>query len=130
MERPLCIKGKVTTGQGRGSYFVRIYRTRLRNLVGFDPFIGTLNLKVNPEEAAVFLKNMQEVMLPGFDEDGKSYAALETYNVKVFDLDAVIVKPCLSDRDPSIIELIAAVDLREMFNIKDGDELEVKYEKQ
>ncbi|MGL4670240.1 MAG: DUF120 domain-containing protein [Methanobacteriaceae archaeon] len=50
----LCVKGTVTTGYGKGAYFIgqEFYFNELSNELEFPPFKGTLNLIIDDEDVA------------------------------------------------------------------------------
>ncbi|MCD1294804.1 riboflavin kinase [Methanocella sp. CWC-04] len=121
------IKGKVTTGLGEGQYYISLdgYRQQFINKLGFDPYPGTLNIKLNKP----FLHGDSSVIkIDGFKDSNRTYGGGRCYLVKINDIRAAIMRPDRSSYPETLIEIIAPVNLRKTLGLKDGDEVEVLIE--
>jgi len=122
----LCVKGKVSSGSGEGVKFIEIpwVRKQILEKLGFVPHPGTLNIKLT--EGIVKFKMLKKAktieILPakGFCR-GKCFNAYFINNLK-----CAIVIPEVENYPENIIEVIAPINLREKFNLKDGDVVDVK----
>ncbi|RMF06686.1 DUF120 domain-containing protein, partial [Candidatus Woesearchaeota archaeon] len=89
------LKGKVETGLGEGKYYMsqQEYQNQFREKLGFFAWPGTLNLRVEPEEARRFLISESPVYIEGFETPERSFGGLWCYPVKLFGERAAIVIP-------------------------------------
>ncbi len=121
------IRGKVTTGLGEGQYYISVqgYRNQFKERLGFDPYPGTLNLKlVEPfaQTAASLIK------IEGFRNENRTFGECRCYPVKINGIRGAIVRPERSSYPANLVEVIAPVNLRKTLCLSDGDELEVMLE--
>jgi len=117
------LTGRVVTGQGQGASFTRLdwVRKQLVAELGIDPFPGTLNLTLAddalPEWRA--FRSQPGVVIrppePGFC-DGRAYAVRIAGRVP-----GAIVVPDVPGYPDAQLELLAAVPLRELLRLADGD---------
>jgi phosphoglycolate phosphatase-like HAD superfamily hydrolase len=121
-----AISGRVTAGAGKGAAYTCLAwaREQFVEKLGIDPFPGTLNLHIQPGEResgeAARLSATVRVRPPG---EGCSARCLP---VRVCDrVPAAVVWPDVSDYPADRLELIAAVSLRELFALQDGDEVTI-----
>lgn len=124
----LIVRGRVLTGVGKGEFFVSLpwFRGYVKNKLGFEPFPGTLNLKLTSDTAKKLmgiLNNRPGYIVPPEEGyfPGRLYRALIASKIV-----GAIVKPEAPGYPEDIIEVIAPVNLRETLNLRDGDEVEVK----
>lgn len=127
LERHRLILGKVTSGLGTGQRYISLegYRSQLQQKLGFDPFPGTLNLRLKDP---LFLPAEEAILIKGFINAGRSYGSCKCYPCKVGARRCAIIRPDRSAYPLSLIEIIAPVSLRESMNLKDGDVVEVMLE--
>lgn len=117
--------GTVYTGQGRGRFYIELpwVMRQLKNLVGFTPYLGTLNLRLTSEgvERRVQLNSQNGLLVK--PENG--YLPGYLYRAKIFDAPCFIVVPDMPTYLSTSLEIIAAENLRNKFGIKDGDAITV-----
>jgi len=123
----LRVKGKVCSGRGEGAKFTQLpwAKKQIAKKLGFIPYPGTLNIKTTRDahELKKLLKKEKTIeILPakGFFR-GKCFKAILMGNLK-----CAIIVPEIPNYTEDTIEVIAQVNLREKFKIKDGDVIEVK----
>jgi len=123
----LRVKGKIVSGRGEGAKFTQLpwAKKQIAKKLGFIPYPGTLNIKTtegNRDLEKLLKKEKAIEILPakGFCR-GKCFKAILMDNLK-----CAIVIPEILDYTENTIEVIAQVNLREKFKIKDGDVIEVK----
>ncbi len=124
--------GQVTSGLGEGSYYMSIpeYKERFREKLGFEPFPGTLNVKLLPEyiRYRLLLEKIPGLLIEGFVKNGRKFGSVKCFRAKVENLDI----PCAvlliekTHHGPEIIEVIAPVKLREYARLKDGDIISIQ----
>jgi len=124
-EKKSDLNGNVKTGMGEGSYYVKIYSKRFEKTLNFKPFLGTLNLVVNPVKKKEFLAHLNPVKINSFKTKSRTYGAVYCYGVKINNLKAALLIPERARHPENIIEIIAPVNLRKRFNLKENDTIKV-----
>ncbi len=116
------IKGKVVSGVKKGAYYVSldVYRKFFKKLLGKEPFPGTLNIELNDGvEVTSFLKER-------YNPPDKKYSPIFYALGKMCNKTVVIIRPKMSVHRKNVIEVVADERLREKFNLKDGDSVEIE----
>jgi riboflavin kinase len=122
--RLTSIKGKVTTGLGEGQYYISLdgYRDQFIKHLGFDPYPGTLNIKLN-EPFAHF--ETSALKIDGFKDASRTYGGCKCYPVMVDGVRGAIIRPDRTNYPMNLVEIISPVNFRKTLGLKDGDEIEV-----
>ena len=133
-QETLTLKGKVVTGMGEGAYYMELagYRTQFETILGFTPFLGTLNLQLIDNH---YLSNFDKLIkIPtifanGFVHEGRKFGKVFIWFVYLIikgeKIPSAIIRPDRTHHS-SQIELITKENIKATYNIKDGDELEVE----
>jgi len=123
----LHVKGKVFSGGGEGARFTELpwVKKQMAEKLGFIPYPGTLNIKLTEDKVNIkkLLKKAKAIEIspaPGFCR-GKCFQAYLMGNLK-----CAIIIPEVENYPEDVIEVIAPVNLREKFQLRDGDVIEVK----
>jgi riboflavin kinase len=120
----LSFKGRVTTGLGEGQYYISLdgYRKQFVEKLGFEPYPGTLNLKLKEP----FVQHeASAVDIIGFKDAARTFGGGKCYPVRIGGVKAAIIRPDRSSYPLNLVEIIAPVNLRKTLGLKDGDEVEV-----
>ena len=123
----LKLKGRIEAGVARGAPLVQAYFFRLIGILGYEPFKGTLNVKLErPVEIKEYsTKEISHVLMDGTTQ---VYAYLApiifTYKGQNYE--------CWEISEPEHtkgieIEIIAKDNLHERFGLKDGEEVEITF---
>ncbi|NJE06157.1 CTP-dependent riboflavin kinase [Thermococcus sp. M36] len=121
------IVGEVISGIGEGAYYVRQYSHLIREYLGFEPYPGTLNVRVLfPKTVFDALCGVRPIVLPGFSKDGRTFGDVKAYRIEIDGVDGAIVIPSRTVHPPKIAEIVAPVYLRERLNLKDGSRIRIK----
>ena len=117
------IHGKVSTGMGEGQYYLSRegYRSQFRKKLGFVPFPGTLNIKLDKP----FVPSIEPIKIMGFSDEGKTFGGCLCYRIKINGIKAAIVRPDRSSYPSDLIEIIAPISIRDSLGLSEGDEVEV-----
>ncbi|MCL1978404.1 MAG: CTP-dependent riboflavin kinase [Candidatus Bathyarchaeota archaeon] len=117
--------GTVYTGQGCGKFFVEIpwVMQQLKELTGVTPYLGTLNLRLTIEstEQRAHLTPQNGLLI----KPEKGYLPGYLYKARIFDTECYAVLPDVPRYPKDLLEIIATENLRNKFNIKDGDTIPV-----
>lgn len=112
------IKGTVVSGVGDGKWYVEKYLPYFEQTLGFTCYPGTLNMKV---QKAPDFNGAKKISITPAEND---LVAVDCYLVLINGVyDGAVVIPRITRHGKEIIELIAAVNLREELKLKDGDEV-------
>jgi CTP-dependent riboflavin kinase len=127
----VALTGRLVTGKGEATFFTQAdwARAAFRDLVGIDPWPGTLNLQVTETphlEAWAEIRRTPGRLLRAPDPewcDGRVYPARMDERI-----DAAVVVPEVESYPDDQVEIIAAVHLRGELTATDGDELVIEIE--
>ncbi|WP_297463283.1 CTP-dependent riboflavin kinase [Thermococcus sp.] len=121
------IVGEVVSGLGEGAYYVKQYSHLMKEYLGFEPYPGTLNIRVLfPKTVFDALCNVRPVILPGFVKDGRTFGDVKAYRVRINGMEGALVIPSRTVHPPRIAEIVAPVYLRKELNLRDGDRITVR----
>ena len=116
------IKGVVTSGTGKGSYFVsrEIYSDQFKEILGFKPYPGTLNIKISSHEIddIANVPNQKISIIHGKEGFGDVKYIKAIMNNKI---NGALVFPVKTEHPAKILEFIAKENLRDDLHLKDGD---------
>ncbi|WP_456469263.1 winged helix-turn-helix domain-containing protein/riboflavin kinase [Archaeoglobus sp.] len=129
-EESIRIRGEVFSGVGEGRYYVSLdgYRKQFVEKLGFDPYPGTLNLRI-PKEEMYFRRRLDEekgILIEGFSTEDRTFGEVKAFKCRVNGVEGAIVIPKRTHYPSEILEIIAPVKLREKLGLKDGDIVEVE----
>ena len=114
-------------GLGEGQRFTAIdwVRRRFRDLLGIDPYPGTVNVRLEAEaDRAAWARLRTAPGIPFPPEPG--FCAATCYRATIQGragkaVPAAIVVPHLPDYPPDQVELVAAVNVRQALSLRAGD---------
>lgn len=126
-EKIQSFKGRVESGVGEGAYYVSLkpYLEQFRKKLGFVPYKGTLNVRVDYANFLQFITTQQKIKIDGFKASNRTFGPIVAYKTKLNRVEAAIVIPKRTSHERDVIEIISAEYLRGKFHLKDGDELEI-----
>jgi riboflavin kinase len=124
------IRGRIFSGVGEGRYYVSLegYRKQFIEKLGFDPYPGTLNMRVLKEEM-YFRKRLDEedgVLIDGFKTEDRTFGEVKAFPCRIKGIEGAVVIPKRTHYPKDILELISPVKLRDALGLKDGDVIEVE----
>ncbi len=126
----VCIEGRVISGVGEGKYYVSLegYRNQFIEKLGFDPYPGTLNLKI-PKEQMYFRRLLDEeegIIINGFKTEDRTFGDVKAFKCKIDGIEGAVVIPQRTHYSSDILEIISPVYLRGALKLKDGDRVVVE----
>ena len=122
----LSVKGIVESGLGEGKYYMSLpqYKKQFKQKLGFTPFPGTLNIRVNEFALEEFLKTATPVIVDGFETNRRTFGRIECFKICVDKYKALaLIRPHRSSHQPGVAEIISPDFLRTKFGLDDGDEI-------
>lgn len=119
------MKGKVFSGEGTGNLFVDLpwARRQFRRKLKFNPYPGTLNLRVWSKKDIEKLRKTTEgikIEAPKGFYEGRCFEALVRGKVR-----GAVVVPDVPGYPSDVLEILAPVNLREELELEDGMELTI-----
>ena len=117
--------GRVITGLGEGRYYMALgpYREQFAEHLGFEPFPGTLNLRLDQQSVGIRreLDRQEWVKISGFVADGRTFGEARCIPCRIGDIPCGIVVPGRTHYPEDIVELVAPIELRPALGVKDTD---------
>lgn len=126
-------RGEVTSGLGKGKEFVTLdgYVEQFLGKLGYEPYPGTLNVELEDAPNGEF-EDLDSIRIEGWEDGDRSFGVVDCYPATVHrdgtDVPLHVLVPRRTDHDPSTLEMIAPVNLRDAFDLTDGSTLEVQIE--
>jgi riboflavin kinase len=122
------LSGKLITGLGEGQYYISLegYRTQFREKLGFDPYPGTLNVKLDAKSIDIRKKITESIRITGFTDQNRTFGKGTCFRVRISNIEGAVITPERTHYPEDIIEIIAPVNLRDHLDIKDGNKINVE----
>ena len=122
------LDGIVIKGVGEGVFFMSLepYLVTMKEKLGFVPFKGTLNLKVEKQQAKNFISKLSPINIDGFTKGIKKFGEVKCYPCKLKQFKCAIIMPQYTRYDLGTIEVISEKELRKTLNLKDGDKITIE----
>lgn len=117
------LTGIVKTGLGEGAYYVKEYNPFFRAALGEEFFPGTLDIIVKNFDPRRFREKAVRVVPDGKEGLFPVHCIKTKINNSV---NGYIILPTKNKHGKDVVELMATINLRERFQLKDGDTVEVE----
>lgn len=128
----ITLEGTVFTGLGEGAYYIQKepYRKQFIEKLGFDPYPGTLNLKLTTDydlKARIELEAYPAIEIQGFKNEDRTFGLVKCYPAKIENkVKGALVFALRSHYDKSVLEVISPVYLRKHLALKDGHKVKIE----
>jgi riboflavin kinase len=128
----VTLEGTVFTGFGEGAYYISKdgYRKQFLEKLGFDPYPGTLNLKLVTDydtRAKNELEAYPSVEIEGFRNADRSFGSVKCYPAIIENkVKGALILALRSHYDVSVLEIIAPANLRKNLGLKEGQKVKVE----
>ncbi len=123
------LHGTVITGLGEGQYYMSKegYRSQFREMFGFVPYPGTLNVRLDDSGSSLHqkLKDTHAMKIEGFTDRERTFGGGVCYPVVIENIQAAVIVPDRSHYPPDLLEIISPVRLRETLGLEDGDRVRI-----
>ena len=129
-DKGYILSGSVVSGIGEGKYYMSLepYKQQFRTHLGFEPYPGTLNIRLPSSVLPVRKKidSLGWIRIKGFSTDGRTFGDAKCLPCRIGDVPCGIVVPGRTHYPEDIIEVIAPVALRRKFGVEDTDTVTVE----
>ncbi len=128
----VTLEGTVFTGLGEGAYYIakEHYRKQFIEKLGFDPYPGTLNIKLTTDydiKTRKEIESYRAIEIQGFKNEDRTFGLVKCYPVMIENkIKGALILALRSHYDVSVLEIIAPVCLRKHLNLKNGHKLKVE----
>jgi riboflavin kinase len=129
----ITFEGRVVSGMGEGAYYMSLegYRKQFREKLGYEPFPGTLNIKLSDPISMHSRRDLSthpSILIEGFSDKLRTYGWVRCYPAKINDRlveNAALLILERTHYDDSTIEVIAPISIKENAKIKNGDRISI-----
>ena len=128
----ITLEGVLFSGLGEGAYYVNKegYRKQFMEKLGFDPYPGTLNIKLTTDydiKALSELETYPAVVLEGFKDESRTFGPVKCYPAIINNkAKGAVIYAMRSHYGASVLEIVAPTYLRRQLNLKDGNKIKVE----
>ena len=128
----LELNGSVISGLGEGAYYMSLngYTKQFKTKIGYVPFPGTLNIKLNHLQAAQIIQQLDDldnVMIDPFSDGKRTYGWVKCFHVTLNNsIKCELIRLERTHHDNSVIELISKNSLRKTARLKTGSKVTIK----
>lgn len=124
------LSGTVVSGIGEGKYYMSLapYKEQFNMHLGFEPYPGTLNIRLSPSSIPVRKKieALDWIRIKGFSTDGRTFGDAKCLPCRIGTISCGIVQPGRTHYPEDIIEVIAPMALRRKLGVEDTDSVTVE----
>ena len=116
--------GRVVSGKGEGRYYMSLppYKEKFKNILGFEPYEGTLNIKLG---YGIKLNDLNPIEVDDFYYKNNKYYGVKLIPVRIcirdYCVNGAIVYPKKTEHPNNVIEVIAPIKLRKYLSLKNND---------
>ena len=126
------LTGNVISGLGEGKYYMSLegYRQQFGSLLGFEPYPGTLNVRLSASSLPVRKKieSLGWIRVKGFSADGRTFGDVRCLPCRIGNTSCAIVVPGRTHYPDDVLEIIAPVALRRQLGVEDSETVTVEVE--
>jgi riboflavin kinase len=128
----ISIEGIVFSGMRDGAYYVTRegYRKQFVEKLGFNPYPGTLNLKLRSNldvQAKRILDAYPGIMIEGFEDGQRTFGPVKCFKTTIDNkVEGAILLIRRTHHAENVLEIISPDYLREKLELKDGDKVTIR----
>ena len=117
--------GNIVSGKEVGKKFLsmKTYKKIIEEKLGFKPFAGTLNVKINPEKRLLFLSLLKEIRIESFEINEDLLGSISCFRARLNGVEGAVIVPEKTTHKEDILEFISEDNLRNRLNLRDGSEV-------
>jgi riboflavin kinase len=124
----VAIRGKIESGLGEGGYYMSLegYKAQFVEKLGFKPYPGTLNVKIEDEDLPRVhaLRYAGGTPIDGFTEQGRTFGDVIAHRAVLKGVKCTLIFPARGHYTDTV-EVVAPEHLRKKLSLKDGDRVTI-----
>ena len=126
------LSGSVISGLGEGAYYMSLkgYTRQFKVKIGYIPFPGTLNIKLNQLQTTQIIQQLDEldnIMIEPFSDGKRTYGWVKCFHATINDsIKCELIRLERTHHDNSVIELISKNNLRKTARLKTDSKVTVQ----
>jgi riboflavin kinase len=126
------LNGSVISGLGEGAYYMSLngYTKQFKVKIGYVPFPGTLNIKLNQRQATQIIQQLDDLdntIIDPFSDGKRTYGWVKCFHVTLNNsIKCELIRLERTHHDNSVIELISKNSLRKTARLKTGSKVTIK----
>jgi len=132
--KTINFEGEIISGMGEGSYYMSLpgYKQRFKEKLGYEPYPGTLNIKLNSKlyvDRKKEILKFPAILIDGFSDEMRTYGWVKCYPTLLNESDEINGMVLILERthyDDTIIEIIAPFSIKDKFKLENGDVIKFK----
>ena len=124
------ISGVIESGAGKGAFFTQVdwVVEQCKKMLGYSPFPGTLNVRVNDKDMAMLNRLLEA---PDFElvPDDPAFCEAQVKKIELNGIPSAVVLPSEDVRihEECILEVISSCSLKETLGLSDGDTVSLSW---
>ena len=128
----ITLEGILFSGLGEGAYYVNKegYRKQFLEKLGFDPYPGTLNIKLTTDYDNKVLSELETypaIVLDGFQDESRTFGPVKCYPAVINNrVKGAAIYAMRSHYGSSVLEIVSSVYIRNALKLKDGNKVKVE----
>jgi len=128
----LELNGSVISGLGEGAYYMSLngYTKQFKVKIGYIPFPGTLNIKLNQLQATQIIQQLDDldsIIVEPFSDGKRTYGWVKCFHATLNDsIKCELIRLERTHHDNSVIELISKINLRKTVGLKTSSKVRIK----
>jgi riboflavin kinase len=128
----IIFEGEVASGLFQGAYYVSKegYSLQIKDKLGFEPFPGTLNVKIREEDydKRQRLERGPSILLDGFKDGERAFGAARCFPCIINDdEEGALIVAERTIHDYGVLEIISPQYLRRKMGLADGDKIKLAF---
>jgi len=132
----VSLTGVITSGMGEGRHYITLagYMRQFKELLGYEPYPGTLNVDLTEESVRqrAHLGAIEPITIDGWEDEERTYGPAYCYPATIIAEDryepAHVIAPERTHHGDDHLEVIAPDRLRDTLGLQDDDEVTVDVE--
>ncbi len=127
------LEGIAVSGFGDGAYYLSRegYKRQFKEKLGFEPFPGTLNIKLSGAsdlESAQKMHSAPGIQIEEFSGEGRKFGKAKCFKAEINGVRGAVIIPQRSHYGREIVEIASPENLRKKLSLKEGSEIVAKVE--
>ncbi|KON33909.1 hypothetical protein AC477_00930, partial [miscellaneous Crenarchaeota group-1 archaeon SG8-32-1] len=106
------------------------YRKQFLEKLGFDPYPGTLNIKLTTDYDNKVLSELETypaVVLDGFQDESRTFGPVKCYPAVINNrVKGAVIYAMRSHYGSSVLEIVSSIYIRNALKLKDGNKVKVE----